>query len=149
MRSIIILLALLIATPAIAAKSRQCAVRSADNVVVGCWNIDPQVYPAPEGTFWQPDPNSLAGPDATWNGTTFVPRALTPEEQAAKDASDAKEARENDLRALSDVQDLANRLKTATPAQIDTWVDNNMNNLAQARTVMKALLKVLAYALRT
>lgn len=46
-------------------------------------------------------------------------------------------------------QDLVNRLKTATVAQIDTWLTNNVTNLAQARTVLAAIIKVLALQLRT
>ena len=37
-----------------------------------------------------------------------------------------------------------NRLKTATPAQIDTWIAANVTTLAQARTVLGSLIKVLA-----
>jgi len=39
--------------------------------------------------------------------------------------------------------DLLNRLRTATPAQIDTWLTNNVTNLAQARAVLGHIIKLL------
>lgn len=44
--------------------------------------------------------------------------------------------------------DMIDRLRNATPAQIDTYIDNNVTNLAQARTFLKALTKVLAIVVR-
>lgn len=35
-------------------------------------------------------------------------------------------------------------LKGATPAQINTWVTNNVTNLAQAQTAIGTILKILA-----
>lgn len=150
MRIVLFLIAMFAATQALAAASRHCQIRSADNVTEGCYVLDPAVIPAPPGTFYVPDPDKQGTQGLVYdqvNGVWIIP-PLTPEEQAEKDAADAQQARDDELKAIADVQDLADRLKTATPAQIDTWVDNNMNNIAQARTVMKALLKVLAYALR-
>lgn len=40
--------------------------------------------------------------------------------------------------------DLLNRLRTASASQIDTWLTNNVTNLAQARTVLGAIIKVIA-----
>ena len=48
------------------------------------------------------------------------------------------------FKAEPDRADLLNRLKTASPAQIDTWVDANVANLADARKVLKAIIKVIA-----
>lgn len=39
-------------------------------------------------------------------------------------------------------------LKTARPAQIDAWLDANVNNLADARRVLKMLVKVAALLVR-
>lgn len=39
-------------------------------------------------------------------------------------------------------------LKGSTPADIDAWIDANVNNLAQARRVLKALLKLAVLQLR-
>jgi hypothetical protein len=44
----------------------------------------------------------------------------------------------------ADYTDLLDRLKTATAAQIDTWVDANVSNIAQARAVFKKIIKVMA-----
>ena len=44
--------------------------------------------------------------------------------------------------------DMLARLKTATPAQIDTYIEANVTNLAQARNFLKALTKVLALVAR-
>ena len=40
--------------------------------------------------------------------------------------------------------DLLTRLRAATPAQISTYVDNNVANLAEARALFKKILLVLA-----
>lgn len=53
------------------------------------------------------------------------------------------------LKAAPDLVDLVTRLQAATPAQIDAWLTANMTNLAQARTVLGAVVKVLALFLRT
>ncbi len=44
--------------------------------------------------------------------------------------------------ALPDRADIIARLQTATPAQIDAWLAANVTTLAQARTVLGALIKV-------
>jgi hypothetical protein len=67
------------------------------------------------------------------------------DEIAALDAAATAEAtREADIRGDAGRVDLLNRLKTASPSQIDTWVDNNVTNIATARTVLKAIIKVIA-----
>lgn len=40
--------------------------------------------------------------------------------------------------------DMIHRLKTATPGQIDAYIEANLTNLAQARSFLKKLTKVLA-----
>lgn len=40
--------------------------------------------------------------------------------------------------------DLLTRLRTATPAQINSYVDANVANLAEARTLFKRILLVLS-----
>jgi hypothetical protein len=37
------------------------------------------------------------------------------------------------------------QLKTATPAQIDTYLTNNVANLAQARVVLRILILAMRY----
>jgi hypothetical protein len=50
-----------------------------------------------------------------------------------------------DLKARDDLtaDALLAQLADATPAQIDTWLTNNVTNLAQARRVFKLLLLVM------
>ena len=90
-------------------------------------------------------------------GTTH--RDLTPEEIAQRDtdraayeqrlaARQAAAARENTYVADTERADLLNRLRSATPAEIDAYIDNNVANLAQARTVLKRILKILALNVR-
>lgn len=55
-----------------------------------------------------------------------------------------EEVRKATVRSDAGRADLLTRLQAATPGQIDTWVDNNVTNLAQVRTVLKALLKLIA-----
>lgn len=45
-------------------------------------------------------------------------------------------------------KDYLNRLKTATPTQIDTWLDNNTGNVAQIRVVLKMIVRVMALIVR-
>lgn len=87
--------------------------------------------------------NDIAAIGGTIINVTYtppVPAPATPEQQANKD----QRARVVTFGALPDTADLAQRLKNATPAQIDTWIDGNVTNLAQARDVLKAIVKLLA-----
>jgi hypothetical protein len=40
--------------------------------------------------------------------------------------------------------DMLDKLRNATPAQIDTWVENQVTNLASAKVVLAMLIKILA-----
>jgi len=51
--------------------------------------------------------------------------------------------REVDLDAAPEVLDLIDKAKNATNAQINNWLTNNITNLAQARTVLGAIIKLL------
>lgn len=55
----------------------------------------------------------------------------------------------NAIQASPDRVDLMTRLRTATPGQIDNWIDNNVVDLASARMVLKALVKAIALDFRT
>ena len=63
-------------------------------------------------------------------------------EIASADAAEA--SRVAAFRGDTSRADLVDRLKTASPSQVDTWVDNNVTNLAGARAVLKAILKTIA-----
>jgi hypothetical protein len=54
--------------------------------------------------------------------------------------------RQETFAAEPDRADLMTRLQSATPAQIDTFIDNNVTSIATARTVLKALLKLMVAA---
>lgn len=58
------------------------------------------------------------------------------------------EVRLDTFKIEADRNDMADKLRNATPAQIDTYIDNNVTNLAQARAFLKALSKVLATVVR-
>lgn len=147
---IALLLLLLLSTPAHAEVGRHCVVASVDNTVQGCYNVDPLSFPLPGGTYLAPDPGRAGSPGYSYNQATqaYAPPPLTPQEQAEKDANDARDAREGEFKADTERQTLIDQLKTATPAQIDTWVNNNVQNLADARRVLKMLIKVLAIIVR-
>lgn len=62
-------------------------------------------------------------------------------------ASGIEKARKESLSSDASYLDLLTRARTATPQQIDTWLTANMTNLAQARAVVGALIKVIAVKL--
>ena len=66
------------------------------------------------------------------------------EDTAAKDAHEAKEQRREGFRGDEGRRSLLERLQTATPGQIDNWVDSNVTNLASAKVVLAGILKVIA-----
>jgi len=43
---------------------------------------------------------------------------------------------------------LIKQLATKTPQQVADWIDTNVNNLADAKTVLKVLAKVVTYLVR-
>jgi hypothetical protein len=53
-------------------------------------------------------------------------------------------ARREAIRTDPERVDLLNRLRTATAAQIRTYVDNNVTNLASAREMLKRILILIA-----
>ena len=72
----------------------------------------------------------------------------------ARAASDVTEeanesSRNASFKSEPDRIDLINRLRTATPAQVNSWIDTNVTSLAAARAVLKALVKVLALHIKT
>lgn len=89
--------------------------------------------------------HDTAAPGWVYNGTTLSPPPPLPVDPTV--AAEANRAAS--FRADAGRVDLLSRLKTATPAQIDTWVDNNVTTLAGAKTVFKAILKVIALDIRS
>jgi hypothetical protein len=97
------------------------------------------------------------GAQWVWNGSDYTglewldETQTKPTEQEITDkivelnaAADAENIRINNFKNDAGQMDLADRLKNATPQQIDTWLTNNVTNLAQARTVLGAIVKFLA-----
>lgn len=59
-------------------------------------------------------------------------------------AETVREERQAAFDADATRADLLERLRNATPAQINTYVDSNVTNLADARALFKRILLVLA-----
>jgi hypothetical protein len=79
---------------------------------------------------------------------------MTAEEIAARAADEALlaaiaedrsvgRARKLALAEDPETVDILARLRSASPAQIDAWLTNNVTSLAQARTVLGMILKFL------
>lgn len=60
----------------------------------------------------------------------------------------ARESRAADLATAFNTVPAIERLRNATPAQIDNFIDANVTNLAGAIVVLKALAKAVAYLAR-
>jgi DNA-binding CsgD family transcriptional regulator len=67
----------------------------------------------------------------------YVPPALTP-----------RELREQALLADADRADMVDKLKNASPAQIKTYITNNVTNLTQARDMLIKLALAIALIVR-
>jgi len=94
-------------------------------------------WPVPSGMTVVP--SDVAGIGWTWDGSTFTPPPPVPDPPPTP-----VQLRAATFVAQPDRQDIITRLQNATPAQIDTWLTNNVTTLAQARTVLGAIIKVLA-----
>lgn len=68
----------------------------------------------------------------------------TPDPYVPDAASVAFNTKRNLLLADVDRKDIQARLDGATPAQIKAYVDNNVNNLADAKTLLKKILLLLS-----
>lgn len=66
--------------------------------------------------------------EMTWSGSAVVVRPRTTDEQA---------------RAATRGHALWERLESATPEQIESWLGANVSNLAEARQVLKFILLAL------
>ncbi len=87
----------------------------------------------------------------TWV-VTYAPTATDPQKQAAQDLiaafdaqadSDAIDARDQAIWGLSERRDLFTKVKRATPAQINNYIDNNLTTLADAKTLFKIIFLYL------
>lgn len=105
--------------------------------------VDRCVFPAAMPADW---PNRAEWVDAaaaqigwTYDGTAFTPPP--PAVPSPEEVADA--ARATLFVADAGRADLLARLRTATPAQIDTWLLANVTTLVQARGVLGAVIKRL------
>jgi hypothetical protein len=58
--------------------------------------------------------------------------------------NDAWVDRQNTFYADIDIQDLLSKIQAATPAQIKTYVTNNVTDLASARVLLTKMLLLIA-----
>lgn len=82
-------------------------------------------------------------PQVGWSKATGVwtpPPSIT-------SSVDPREVRRDEIRSLPDTADMLDKLRNASPQQIDDWVNSNVTTLAQVRVVFRAILKVLAASL--
>jgi hypothetical protein len=90
---------------------------------------------------------------ATWR-VDFAEGATQAERDAAQAVVDGftveqmqglskREQRQASFAADAGAADLLEKAKNASIIEIDTWLQNNVTNLAQARTVLAAIIKVL------
>lgn len=77
-----------------------------------------------------------------------IRRKTQAEMDAEVQATTVEQARRAGIRAAPDLIDLRNRLRTATAAQIDTYVDNNITDPG-TRKLFKQAFKLLAIELRS
>lgn len=101
------------------------------------------------GASWTLNGDTLAG--LVWHDlsqTRPSDAEITTEALRLQGVKDVQAARDITIRADAGRVDLMTRLQTATPAQIDSWIDANATNIAGVRTILKALLKAIALDVR-
>lgn len=116
------------------------ALINAGNIVVNRIVTGGGTYTPPAGLTLIDETVStgISGVGWSWNGSVFIP--LPPNVDPPPTASQIRAAT---FIAQADRADIIARLQTATPAQIDSWLVANVTNLAQARAVLGAIVKVL------
>jgi hypothetical protein len=109
------------------------------STISGAGHEVPELGPIPDGFTFEARPSEWHA----WQSGAWV------EDTAAKDAHEAEEQRREGFRGDDGRRSLLERLQTATPGQIDNWVDSNVTNLASAKVVLAGILKVIALDGRT
>ena len=113
--------------------------------VIRAVELDPQWQTPNLQTSWTPPDgvtvvaSDIAGVGWTYDGTNFTPPPSKPDPVPT-----ANQLRLQQFLADPSQSDLLTRIQSATPAQIDTWLASNVTTLQQARTVLGAIIKVLA-----
>jgi hypothetical protein len=85
--------------------------------------------------------------DAAQIGWAYDGSVFTPPAPPAPHPPTPEQLRKAVLSAEADFIDLLNRASTASPAQINSWLTSNVTTLAQARTVIGAIIKIIAVRL--
>jgi len=86
-------------------KKRYCTVSKTDNLVQGCYSLDPKIYPAPDGTFYVEDVNVEAGPGVPYDGKAFVhPPEIVDTTQRGPSLQEQVEDLQARLEALEDAK---------------------------------------------
>lgn len=92
----------------------------------------------PNKALYELETEGVNAPQIGWKRVNGVwerplPSALSPEEQ-----------RKLDILQRVEVADIAQRLNSATPEQIDAWFDANITSLATAKIALATIAKLLA-----
>jgi hypothetical protein len=78
------------------------------------------------------------------SGNNVVNETKTFGEAEIDNTASVEQQRQDGLEGDAAKQTLVDKLRTATRDQIDTWLANNVTNLAEARAVLGAVIKYLA-----
>lgn len=121
---------------------RAAIVNTKTNIVEFVFMLDDGVASPPHdlGNNYIAIANNQANVGWLWDGANLSAPpdpALTPAQQ-----------RFANFMADPDRADLVNRLTTATPAQIDAFIEAQVTSLATAKPVFKAILKLLALTMK-
>jgi len=111
------------------------------------WNVA-EVEQASDPTFDPATEYLVQGVPVPGDPLWMVTRVVTAMTQGEKDAYAAKTDRAADLAAIKADAEVLQLLK-ARPGAIDTYIDNNVTNLAEAKTVLKILARASAVLAQT
>lgn len=112
--------------------------------VVGVTILDPSWQTPGTVNSWAPPAGqTVVQSDIAGVGWTYANGVFTAPPSNPVPVLSANQQRLAAFIADSGRADLFNRLLTAQPSDIDTWLTNNVTTLAQARTVLGAVIKVM------
>lgn len=105
--------------------------------------IDRVVFQAAIHNDW-PDRESFVQNDTAQIGWSYDGSVFTPPVAPPPPEPTADQLRVQSFDADSDRQELLNRLRSATPAQIKSYVTSSVTDLASARSLLTKVLLVLS-----
>lgn len=99
---------------------------------------------------WEVLPGSPAWDEyLAWWQSGNVPDPLnTPAPTQSEIDAEVEQQERELIRKQLTADNLVAQLKNRTPAQAEAWIDNNVNNLSDAKAVLKIMAKVLAFLAR-